>query len=230
MPQCNAECACCYEIRPSVGQDGRGAASSEGDGRRVVERGRMPGTRSGLTFGMIACALLISTSGCSSSGNSTRDSTSPSSEPPSSPVSASSSSASSVTGLDAARLRHGEARGRRVPDIHGPSRSCVSRSGTRLSVDVHQLPRRPGEAVVRYELRAREGTGQGVSRHGARSPGASHGEPHGRVFAVGPAAGLRRWRLSVGPVHRVLRRHRQAGATEDHRPTRARTRTRSRSS
>jgi hypothetical protein len=29
MPQCNAECACCYEIRPSVGQDGRGAASSE---------------------------------------------------------------------------------------------------------------------------------------------------------------------------------------------------------
>jgi hypothetical protein len=62
MPQCNAECACCYEIRPSVGQDGRGAASSERDGRRVVE-GRMPGTRSGLTFGMISpCALLISTS------------------------------------------------------------------------------------------------------------------------------------------------------------------------
>ena len=94
MPQCNAECACCYEIRPSVGQDGRGAASSEGDGRRVVERGRMPGTRSGLTFGMITCALLISTSGCSSSGNSTRDSTSPSSEPPSSSVSSRSSSPS----------------------------------------------------------------------------------------------------------------------------------------
>ena len=98
MPQCNAECACCYEIRLSVGQDGRGAASSEGDGRRVVERGRMPGTRSGLTFGMIACALLISTSACSSSGRSTRDSTSPSSEPPSSPVSASSSSASPSPG------------------------------------------------------------------------------------------------------------------------------------
>jgi hypothetical protein len=47
-----------------------------------------------LTFGMITCALLISTSGCSSSGNSTRDSTSLSSEPPSSSVSSRSSSPS----------------------------------------------------------------------------------------------------------------------------------------
>jgi hypothetical protein len=60
----------------------------------VVGRGRMSGTRSGLTFGVIACALLITTTACSSSGQDTRDSTSPSSEPPSSSVSSTSSSPS----------------------------------------------------------------------------------------------------------------------------------------
>ena len=98
VPRCNAVCACCYEIRPSVGQDGRGAASFVVTDGGVVGRERMSGTRSGLTLGMIACALLISASACSSSGKSTRDSTSPSSETPSSPVSPTSSSGSQSPG------------------------------------------------------------------------------------------------------------------------------------
>jgi hypothetical protein len=58
----------------------------------------MSGTRSGLTLGMIACALLISASACSSSGKGTRDSTSPSSDTPSSPVIPTSSSGSQSPG------------------------------------------------------------------------------------------------------------------------------------
>ncbi len=54
----------------------------------------MSGNRSSLTFGVIACALLITTTACSSSGKGTRDSTSPSSELPSSSVGSASSSPS----------------------------------------------------------------------------------------------------------------------------------------
>jgi hypothetical protein len=50
-----------------------------------------------------------------------------------------------------------------------------------------------GQAKQLFDTNFAQEKAQGKAYRGrSRSPGAGHGEPHGRVFAVGPAAGLRR--------------------------------------